>query len=72
MSRIFSIYQNKLIIYNNEPETIQNTLLSPIIKQLGIKNIIEDSSTSKVYLNKRGELVVNYIEYKLREDLGTQ
>lgn len=71
MSRVFSIYKNKLIVYNNEPETIQNTLLSSIINQLGIKNIIEDSSTSKVYLNKNGELVVNSIEYKLSEDLGT-
>ena len=71
MSRIFSIYRNKLIIYNSTTEPSQNAILSLIKNQLGIKNIIEDSSTSKVYLNKNGELVVNSIEYRLSEDLST-
>lgn len=70
MSRIFSIYKNKLIIYNKTGFS-QNTLLNLIKKQLGIKNIIEDSTTSKVYLNKKGELIVKSIEYKLDTDLGT-
>ena len=71
MPRIFSIYQNKLIIYNNTTKPNQNAILSLIKNQLGVKSIIEDSSTSKVYLNKNGELVVNSIEYKLDTDLGT-
>lgn len=71
MSRIFSIYQNKLILYNNKTEPSQNAILSLIKNQLGVKSIIEDSSTSKVYLNKNGELVVNSIEYRLDTDLGT-
>ena len=71
MSKIFSIYQNKLIIYNNETTPNQNAIMSLIKNRLGIKKIIEDSSTSKVYLNKNGELVVNSIEYKLDIDLGT-
>ena len=70
MSRIFSIYRNKLVIYNRKGFS-QNTLLDLIKKQLGIKNIIEDSTTSKVYLNKKGELIVKSIEYKLDTDLGT-
>ena len=65
MSKIFSIYQNKLIIYNNETTPNQNAIMSLIKNRLGVKKIIEDSSTSKVYLNKNGELVVNSIEYKL-------
>ena len=71
MSRIFSIYQNKLIIYNNKTKPSQNAILSLIKNQLGVKNIVEDSSTSKVYLNKNGELIVNSIEYRLDTDLGT-
>lgn len=71
MSRIFSIYKNKLIIYNTTTSPSQNSLLSLIKNQLGVKSIIEDSSTSKVYLNKNGELVVNSIEYRLSEDLDT-
>ena len=55
MLRIFSIYQNKLIIYNNKTQPSQNAILSLIKNQLGVKSIIEDSSTSKVYLNKNGE-----------------
>ena len=70
MSKIFSIYQNKLILYNNKTEPSQNAILSLIKNQLGVKSVIEDSSTSKVYLNKNGELVVNSIEYKLDIDLG--
>ena len=71
MPRIFSIYQNKLIIYNTKTNPNQNAILSLIKNQLGVKSIIEDSSTSKVYLNKNGELVVNSIEYRLDTDLGT-
>ena len=71
MSKIFSIYQNKLILYNNKTEPNPNAILSLIKNQFGIKNIIEDSSTPKVYLNKKGELVVKSIEYKLDTDLGT-
>lgn len=71
MSRIFSIYQNKLIIYNNKTKPSQNAILSLIKNQLGVKNIVEDSSTSKVYLNKNGELIVKSIEYRLDTDLGT-
>ena len=71
MSRIFSIYRNKLIIYNSTTEPSQNAILSLIKNQLGVKSIIEDSSTSKVYLNKNGELIVKSIEYRLNEDLGT-
>ena len=71
MSRIFSIYQNKLILYNNKTEPSQNAILSLIKNQLGVKSIIEDSSTSKVYINKNGELIVNSIEYRLDTDLGT-
>ena len=70
MSRIFSIYQNKLILYNNKTEPSQNAILSLIKNQLGVKSIIEDSSTSKVYINKNGELIVNSIEYRLDTDLG--
>ena len=70
MSRIFSIYQNKLILYNNKTKPSQNAILSLIKNQLGVKSIIEDSSTSKVYINKNGELVVNSIEYRLDTDLG--
>ena len=70
MSRMFSIYKNKLIIYDRTGFN-KSTLLDLIKKQLGIKNIIEDSSTSKVYLNKNGELIVKSIEYKLDIDLGT-
>ena len=70
MSRIFSIYQNKLIIYNNKTKPSQNAILSLIKNQLGVKSIIEDSSTSKVYINKNGELIVNSIEYRLDTDLG--
>ena len=71
MPRVFSIHQNKLIIYDSKTNPNQNALLSLIKNQLGIKNIIEDSSTSKVYLNKYGELIVNSIEYKSDTDLGT-
>ena len=71
MPRIFSIYQNKLIIYNTKTNPNQNALLSLIKNQLGVKNIIEDSSTSKVYLNKNGDLVVKSVEYKSDTDLGT-
>ena len=71
MSKIFSIYKNKLIIYNSTTQPSQNAILSLIKNQLGIKNIIEDSTTSKVYLNKKGELIVKSIEYKLDTDLGT-
>lgn len=71
MSRIFSIYQNKLIIYNNKTKPSQNAILSLIKNQLGVKSIIEDSSTSKVYINKNGELIVSSIEYRLDTDLGT-
>ena len=71
MSRIFSIYQNKLILYNNKTEPSQNAILSLIKNQLGVKSIIEDSSTSKVYINKNGELIVRSIEYRLDTDLGT-
>ena len=71
MSRIFSIYQNKLIIYNTKTNPSQNAILSLIKNQLGVKSIIEDSSTSKVYLNKNGELIVRSIEYRLDTDLGT-
>ena len=71
MSRIFSIYQNKLILYNNKTEPSQNAILSLIKNQLGVKSIIEDSSTSKVYINKNGELIVKSIEYRLDTDLGT-
>ena len=71
MSKIFSIYQNKLIIYNNTTNPSQNAILSLIQNQLGVKKIIEDSSTSKVYLNKNGELIVKSIEYRLDTDLGT-
>ena len=71
MSRIFSIYRNKLIIYNTKTNPNQNALLSLIKNQLGVKNIIEDSSTSKVYLNKNGDLVVKSVEYKSDTDLGT-
>ena len=71
MLRIFSIYQNKLIIYNNKTQPSQNAILSLIKNQLGVKSIIEDSSTSKVYLNKNGELIVRSIEYRLDTDLGT-
>ena len=71
MSKIFSIYQNKLILYNNKTEPSQNAILSLIKNQLGVKSIIEDSSTSKVYLNKNGELIVKSIEYRLDTDLGT-
>ncbi len=71
MPRIFSIYQNKLIIYNNKTTPNQDAILSLIKNQLGVKNIIEDSSTSKVYLNKNGELVVKSVEYRLDTDLGT-
>ena len=46
MSRMFSIYKNKLIIYDRTGFN-KSTLLDLIKKQLGIKNIIEDSSTSK-------------------------
>ena len=71
MSRIFSIYQNKLILYNNKTEPNPNAILSLIKNQLGVKSIIEDSTTSKVYLNKNGELIVKSIEYRLDTDLGT-
>ena len=71
MPRIFSIYQNKLIIYGSKTTPNKDSILSLIKNQLGVKSIIEDSSTSKVYLNKNGELVVNSIEYKLDTDLGT-
>ena len=71
MSRVFSIYQNKLIIYNSTTEPSQNAILSLIKNQLGVRRIVEDSSTPKVYLNKNGELVVNSIEYRLDADLGT-
>ena len=71
MSRIFSIYQNKLIIYNNTTNPSQNAILSLIKNQLGVKSIREDSSTSKVYINKNGELIVKSIEYRLDTDLGT-
>ena len=70
MPRVFSIHKNKLIIYSRAGFN-KNTLLSLIKNQLGIKNIIEDSSTSKVYLNKNGNLIVKSIEYKLDTDLGT-
>ena len=70
MSRVFSIYQNKLILYNNKTEPSQNAILSLIKNQLGVKSIIEDSSTSKVYINKNGELIVKSIEYRLDTDLG--
>ena len=71
MSRIFSIYQNKLIIYNNTTKPNQNAILSLIKNQLGVKRIVEDSSTPKIYLNKNGDLVVKSVEYKLDTDLGT-
>ena len=72
MSRIFSIYQNKLVIYNgNKTNPSQNALMSLIKKQLGVKNIIVDPSTSKVFLNKNGELIVRSIEYKSDTDLDT-
>ena len=71
MSRIFSIYQNKLILYNNKTEPSQNAILSLIKNQLGVRRIVEDSSTSKVYLNKNGDLVVKSVEYRLDTDLGT-
>ena len=71
MSRIFSIYKNKLIIYGSKTTPSQDAILSLIKNQLGVRRIVEDSSTSKVYLNKNGELVVNSIEYKLSQDLGT-
>ena len=70
MPRMFSIYQNKLIIYDRTGFN-KSTLLDLIKNQFGIKNIIEDSSTSKVYLNKKGELVVKSVEYRLDTDLGT-
>ena len=71
MPRIFSIYQNKLILYNNKTEPNPNAILSLIKNQFGVKSIREDSSTSKVYLNKNGELIVKSIEYRLDTDLGT-
>lgn len=71
MPRIFSIYQNKLIIYNSTTQPSQNSILSLIKNQLGVKSIIEDSSTSKVYINKNGELIVKSIEYGLDIELGT-
>lgn len=72
MSKIFSIYQNKLIIYGSKTtQPSQNAILSLIKNQLGVRRIVEDSSTSKVYLNKNGELIVNSIEYRLDTDLGT-
>lgn len=71
MSKIFSIYQNNLIIYGSKTEPKQEAILSLIKNQLGVKKIIEDSSTPKVYLNKNGELVVKSIEYRLDTDLGT-
>ena len=71
MSKIFSIYKNNLIIYSSKTTPNQDAILSLIKNQLGVKTIIEDSSTSKVYLNKNGELVVKSIEYRLDTDLGT-
>lgn len=70
MSRIFSIYQNKLIIYNSTTQPSQNAILSLIKNQLGVRRIVEDSSTPKVYINKNGELIVKSIEYRLDTDLG--
>lgn len=71
MSRIFSIHQNNLIIYGSKTSPNQEAVLSLIKNQLGVKKIIEDSSTPKVYLNKKGELVVKSVEYRLDADLGT-
>ena len=71
MSRIFSIYRNKLIIYGSETTPNKDSILSLIKNQLGVRRIVEDSSTSKVYLNKQGELVVNSVEYRLDTNLGT-
>lgn len=70
MPRMFSIHKNKLIIYSRAGFN-KNTLLSLIKNQFGIKNIMENPSTSKVYLNKNGNLIVKSIEYKLDTDLGT-
>lgn len=71
MSKIFSIHKNNLIIYSSKTKPNQEAVLSLIKNQLGVKRIIEDSSTSKVYLNKQGNLVVNSVEYRLDIDLGT-
>ena len=71
MSKIFSIYQNKLIIYGSKTTPNQDAILSLIKNQLGVRRIVEDSSTSKVFLNKNGELVVKSVEYRLDTDLGT-
>ena len=71
MSKIFSIYQNKLIIYGSKTTPNKDSILSLIKNQLGVRRIVEDSSTSKVYLNKNGELVVKSVEYRLDTDLGT-
>ena len=71
MSKIFSIYKNNLIIYSSKTKPNQDAILSLIKNQLGVRRIVEDSSASKVYLNKNGELVVNSVEYRLDEDLGT-
>lgn len=71
MAKIFSIYQDKLIIYDYETTPNQNAIMNLIKNQLGIKKITEDISTSKVYLNKNGELVVKSIEYRLDSDLST-
>lgn len=71
MSKIFSIYKNRLIMYVSKTAPNKETILSLIKDQLGVRRIVEDSSTSKVYLNKNGELVVKSIEYRLDEDLGT-
>lgn len=71
MSKIFSIYKNNLIIYGSKTQPNQEAILSLIKNQLGVRRIVEDSSTSKVYLNKNGELVVKSVEYRLDVDLGT-
>lgn len=71
MSKIFSIYQNKLIIYGSKTTPNKDSILSLIKNQLGVRRIVEDSSTPKVYLNKNGDLVVKSVEYRLDTDLGT-
>ena len=71
MPRIFSIYQNNLIIYGSKTTPSQDAILSLIKNQLGVRRIVEDSSTPKVYLNKNGDLIVKSIEYRLDTDLGT-
>lgn len=71
MSRIFSIYQNKLIIYGSKITPNQDAIFSLIKNQLGVRSIVEDASTSKVFLNKNGELTVKSIEYRTGTDLGT-